>query len=115
MNVGELRRALAGVDNDTEVVVRVVFEDGDGDEMGGVVYARLTHLGCGGKPVFLIEGDEEVIDEVDVQETDSPRVCTEGGECIYTADLEYDESGETINCEKCGRPPKSGTWKVANE
>lgn len=33
------------------------------------------------------------------------RPCTEGGLCVFTPDLEYDSTGQTINCEKCGEPP----------
>ena len=31
-----------------------------------------------------------------------PEQCPEGGVHEYSPDLEYDPSGQTINCEKCG-------------
>ena len=31
--------------------------------------------------------------------------CQEGGNCIFEPDLEYDSSGNSINCEKCGCTP----------
>ncbi len=38
-------------------------------------------------------------------ETAKPEiVCSEGGTCVFTPDLEYDASGRTLNCEKCGEP-----------
>lgn len=33
------------------------------------------------------------------------RRCDEGGECVFSLDLEYDPTGETINCERCGSAP----------
>lgn len=34
--------------------------------------------------------------------------CNEGGECIFSKDMEYDPTGKTINCEKCGQLPGQG-------
>lgn len=31
--------------------------------------------------------------------------CVEGGLCEFTPDFEYDSSGQTLNCEKCGASP----------
>ena len=33
------------------------------------------------------------------------RECSEGGLCEFTPDLEYDSTGETVNCSKCGEKP----------
>lgn len=33
------------------------------------------------------------------------RRCSEGGDCEFEPDLEYDDTGDTINCVKCGEPP----------
>jgi len=32
------------------------------------------------------------------------RHCSEGGYCVFSADAEYDATGNTVNCEKCGEP-----------
>lgn len=44
---------------------------------------------------------EDVEDDPEPAEVE----CEEGGHCQFTPDLEYDPSGETINCEKCGGYP----------
>jgi len=31
--------------------------------------------------------------------------CLEGGACQYSPDFEYDPSGNTVACEKCGLNP----------
>lgn len=41
----------------------------------------------------------------DAGEHPNVKQCEEGGECLFTPDLEYDSTGQTINCEKCGRAP----------
>jgi hypothetical protein len=32
--------------------------------------------------------------------------CLEGEYCEFTPDWEYDPSGKTVSCEKCGRLPE---------
>lgn len=67
MTVGELRKALEGVRDDMEVVVRAYEERDDGDEqIVGGVFSAAMEFGCDNTPAFIIDansddapGDEE--------------------------------------------------------
>lgn len=58
------------------------------------------------KPYDLLSAaDLLAIVKKSVKPPGPPPACPEGGVCNYTPDIEYDATGETINCEKCGREP----------
>lgn len=38
------------------------------------------------------------------KKTSKVDACSEGGDHEFTPDFEYDSTGETINCSKCGEP-----------
>lgn len=54
---------------------------------------------CGGSCVYT------AWEVLKTHAVDDDVTCPEGGLCEFTADLEYDPSGQTINCEKCGVTP----------
>jgi hypothetical protein len=49
--------------------------------------------------VYELERNEEEIKEL-------KKECLEEGFCEFEPDYEYDPTGETINCIKCGRLPE---------
>lgn len=59
---------------------------------------RVTHIceQCG-RSIQEIEAEGARQQEYD---------CSEGGKCQFVMDLEYDSTGQTISCEKCGCTPE---------
>lgn len=53
----------------------------------------------------LREEVRQVIAGEEAEPCPDQRRCDEGGVCEFEPDIEYDDSGQTINCVKCGEPP----------
>lgn len=53
--VGELRKALAGLDDDMEVILRITTDGGDNLYMMNIESAAPEH-GCADTPAFMIDG-----------------------------------------------------------
>lgn len=60
MKVGALRRALEGIDDDTDVIVRA--DDGDDLIICGLKSASLQY-DCDDESYFALDGDDEPEDE----------------------------------------------------
>lgn len=62
MTVGDLRKALEGVDDGMFVLIRAVHESGDQVFVGGATSA-VVDAGCTDVDAFVIDGDEDEITE----------------------------------------------------
>lgn len=55
--VGELRKALAGLDDGMEVILRITTDGGDSLHMMSI--AATAEYGCADTPAFMIDGYAE--------------------------------------------------------
>lgn len=58
MNVGALRRALEGIDDEMYVVVELTVEDGDVHHVGALRSVSVEHR-CADEPALFLSGDDE--------------------------------------------------------
>lgn len=75
MKVGDLRRAIDGVSDELEIVVRSSgeFDDGDVDLCGGLVSARLEESHGDDEAVFLALDACENLDEPSTPAPEGPK------------------------------------------